>query len=480
MALPPLDKKLFDTQQGKDLITHGTGMFDVWTNLAFEEPPEDILGRILWSAGVLGQLILSLFTFPAALAAFLLEESVQTFGMGAYMLSTAGEYETLITYLDGYEDFIRAGFIGAKSLATLTPITGGAVILYMSAAEHSAAAFRAATEKRLADKAEYDEATRQKLLLEATKGTIHISSVPSNAEIWLDGVNTEKLTPETLKLIEEGVHTFELRKFNTKLEAWDIFVFDIKVTAGYKSEILARIPPGITSPEEDEPDPDFAQIRLSSTPTNAEIYINGEDTGLLTPETFKAVPPGSHTLKLRIYSRRREEWDEMEFNLTVEENKKYEYKVNIPAQTHTEEPPSGGTEEDEEPQLPDFMKATVTGDYAIDGDTFVTDTGERIRILGIDAPEMGQPYSQESKEMMHDMISGKKVYLKIQVNVPLDIYGRTLAICTTSRGTLAYLLLIEGLARVLIFDDAEFDPTYYNTAETLAKERKVGIWSELP
>jgi len=173
-------------------------------------------------------------------------------------------------------------------------------------------------------------------------------------------------------------------------------------------------------------------------------------------------------------------WDEYEFSVTLEEDKKYEYKVNIPAGTSSEEPPSGGTDEDEEPQLPEFMKATVTGDYAIDGDTFVTTTGERIRVLGIDAPEMGQAYSQEAKEMMHDMISGKKVYLKIQVSVPLDAYGRTLAIPTTSRGNLAYLILIEGLASVFIASDATFDPTYYYTAEQLAKDRKVGIWSEMP
>ena len=470
----------FKVQEGSLVAEHGQGMYSAWVGLAYQEPPDNFFGRLLWTAGVLGQLIVSTLTFPAAIGSFLMEESVQSYGMGAYMLASSGYYDLLDIYLSEYATFIGTINTAVKSLATVNPIAGGAVIIYIEAAKQSYNAFRDIADRKLIEQAEKDEKLRLKMLQEATKGTIHVSSSPTNAEIWLDGVNTEQLTPETLKLIDDGVHTFELRKFNTKLDAWDIFVFDVKVTAGYKSEILARIPPGITSPEEDEPDPDFAQIRLSSTPSNAEIYINGEDTGLLTPETFKAVDPGTHTLKLRIYSRRREEWDEMEFNLTVEENKKYEYKVNIPAQTHTEEPPSGGTEEDETPQLPDFMKATVTGDYAIDGDTFVTDTGERIRILGIDAPEMGQPYSQESKEMMHDMISGKKVYLKIQVNVPLDIYGRTLAICTTSRGTLAYLLLIEGLARVLIFDDAEFDPTYYNTAETLAKERKVGIWSELP
>ena len=462
------------------LLEHGTGMFNIWTKLAYQEPPKDIWGRILWTGGVLGQLFISLFTFPAALGSFLLEEAVQTYGMGAYMLATGKQWELLDKYLDGQAVFIDNATIAAKTLATVSPITGGAVILYMQAAEDSWGAFKARAQVEVFKQAETDEATRNRLLEEATLGTVHLSSSPSSAEIWLDGVNTEKLTPETLKKLAAGTHTFEVRKYSTKRDAWDIFVFDVDVTAGYKKEILARIPPGVTSPEEDTPEAGTATIRITSSPTNAEIWRNEEDTGLLTPETFKNVDPGTYNFTLKSYSKRRDMWDEYTLTTTVEENRKYEYKINIPAGTSTEEPPSGGTEEDETPQLPQFMKAQVTGDYAIDGDTIVTTTGERVRVLGIDAPEMGQPYSQEAKEMMHDMTAGKKVYMKIQTAVPLDKYGRTLAICTTSRGTLAYLLLIEGLARVFIAEDATYDDTYYYTAETLAKERKVGIWKELP
>ena len=467
-------------REGSLVAEHGAGMFEAWVGLAFMDPPEDFFGRLLWTMGVVGQLIISTISFPAALGSFLLEESVQSYGMGSYMLASSGYYDVLDNYLTGYENFIGAVEGATKSLATVNPITGGAVLIYMEAAKQSYNAFRTITDRKLLEQAEKDEALRQKLLDDATLGTVHLSSSPSSAEIWLDGVNTEKLTPETLKKLAAGTHTFEVRKYSTKRDAWDIFVFDVDVTAGYKKEILARIPPGVTSPEEDTPEAGTATIRITSSPTNAEIWRNEEDTGLLTPETFKNVDPGTYNFTLKSYSKRRDMWDEYTLTTTVEENRKYEYKINIPAGTSTEEPPSGGTEEDETPQLPQFMKAQVTGDYAIDGDTIVTTTGERVRVLGIDAPEMGQPYSQEAKEMMHDMTAGKKVYMKIQTAVPLDKYGRTLAICTTSRGTLAYLLLIEGLARVFIAEDATYDDTYYYTAETLAKERKVGIWKEHP
>jgi len=477
ISLIPMHKNL---EICGDLFKHGEGMHKAWYELSYQDPPDDFFGRLLWTFGILGQLVLSIFTFPAGLACFLLEETTQTAGMGAYLLASAGMYDELLDYLPKYRSTINSSLVGAKNLATLSPIIGGASIMYLEAAKISYNAFGQIAERKVLEQAEKDEALRQKLLHEAMYGTVHLSSSPSSAEIWINNVNTEKLTPETIKDLPSGTHTFEVRKYSASREAWDIFVFDVEIEAGRKKEILARIPPGITSPDEDTPTPGTTQIRLTSSPTNAEIYINNVDTALLTPEVFKNLEPGTYALKLRSFSKRRDMWDEYSFDVTLEEDKKYEYKINIPAGTKTEEDPSGDTDEDENPQLPEFMKAQVTGDYAIDGDTFVSTTGERIRILGIDAPEMGQKYSQEAKDMLHDMIAGKTVYLKIQVAVPLDQYGRTLAITTTSRGNHAYLILIEGLATVFIASDATYDPTYYYTAENLAKERKVGIWTALP
>ncbi len=162
MAEPPKPRwggaELFWTKEGfeedqrrrvgasLDIVKHGEGLYETWTKLALQKPPEDIIGRIIWSLGVMGQLVISIFTFPAALGAFLLEEAVQTYGMGAYMLSTAKQYESLDVYIDGWKNFIEAATTGAKSLATISPMTGGAVLIYMEAAKVSAAAFEAAND----------------------------------------------------------------------------------------------------------------------------------------------------------------------------------------------------------------------------------------------------------------------------------------------------------------------------------------------
>jgi len=207
---------------GRSLMEHAGGLYATWTDLAYEEPPEDLLGRIIWSAGVIGQLIVSTFTFPAALGSFLLEESVQSYGMGAYMLSTADAWEELDDYLDYYKAFIEAAEIGVKTLATVNPVTGGAVLIYMQAAKASQRAFRAIAEKGIQKQVESDRALRKKGLQNQNFGDIRIESRPSSAEIWLDSENLEVLTPKTLTKTEAGGHLLTRRHYNTKTENWDI------------------------------------------------------------------------------------------------------------------------------------------------------------------------------------------------------------------------------------------------------------------
>lgn len=62
----------------------------------------------------------------------------------------------------------------------------------------------------------------------------------------------------------------------------------------------------------------------------------------------------------------------------------------------------------------------------LDGDTVITSTGDRIRYLGINAPEKGQPYSTLSTAKNKDLILNKTVGLEFDV-AQKDRYGRTLA-----------------------------------------------------
>jgi endonuclease YncB( thermonuclease family) len=377
---------------GQALQEHGGGLFDTWTGLAYQEPPKDLFGRIFWSLGVLGQLVISFFTFPAALGAFLLEEAVQTAGMGAYMLASTKDYESLANYMPAYKNMIDGAETGAKTLATINPITGGAVIIYMQAARMSMGAFATMTATQLQKKAETDEKLRNQILEDAKYGSINIKSLPTGTKIFLDGVDTETETPETFKKLEAGSHSIKLIKEKPATgERWE-YTFTATIAAGKKKELTIHVP--------------------QTQPKTTEKGSVEE-----TPET---------------------------------------------------------------PKLPDFIKAEVTGSYAIDGDTFVTTTGEKVRLLGIDAPELGRPYADLAKTMLESKTADKKVELSIQTHLPIDAYGRTLAMCAYRDENLSVALVAAGLARAFIADDARYDPKRILAAEQLAKERRIGIWSEIP
>ena len=62
------------------------------------------------------------------------------------------------------------------------------------------------------------------------EGNVFVSSNPAGAEIWLDGTNTLKTTADTVKNIDEGVHSITL-----KLEDYRDTTFSISVTGGQTS-----------------------------------------------------------------------------------------------------------------------------------------------------------------------------------------------------------------------------------------------------
>ena len=52
----------------------------------------------------------------------------------------------------------------------------------------------------------------------------------------------------------------------------------------------------------------------------------------------------------------------------------------------------------------------------IDGDTIVLYNGERVRFIGIDAPEIGEPGADEATQFVRDMVEGQTVWLEASGN----------------------------------------------------------------
>jgi micrococcal nuclease len=93
--------------------------------------------------------------------------------------------------------------------------------------------------------------------------------------------------------------------------------------------------------------------------------------------------------------------------------------------------------------------------YVIDGDTLELDDGRRVRLLGIDAPEMGfhdkqsDPFAAESTDWLRREVEGRAVTLRLGPR-QTDRYGRTLAwVYDRDGGLLNQRCLEEGMARLL-------------------------------
>jgi endonuclease YncB( thermonuclease family) len=87
----------------------------------------------------------------------------------------------------------------------------------------------------------------------------------------------------------------------------------------------------------------------------------------------------------------------------------------------------------------------------VDGDTFWLN-GERIRILGLDAPEMGRPrctlgspLAPVARDTLAALLGAGGLNLERQGN---DVYGRTLARVVVNGTDVADVLIDDGLGRL--------------------------------
>lgn len=112
----------------------------------------------------------------------------------------------------------------------------------------------------------------------------------------------------------------------------------------------------------------------------------------------------------------------------------------------------------------------------IDGDTLDT-TGTRIRLLGIDAPEIaqsctreGQPWAcgEEATATLREIVA---IGTLTCTAVGTDVYGRTLATCENAVFDLGREMVRRGMA--VPSRDA---PADYAAATDIARQMKFGLW----
>lgn len=120
--------------------------------------------------------------------------------------------------------------------------------------------------------------------------------------------------------------------------------------------------------------------------------------------------------------------------------------------------------------------------HVYDGDTFRTERGEKVRLLGINTPEAayndrpGQPLAEEAKTRLHGLIAGRLVRLETDRD-KRDGYGRTLAQVYRRDGSwINGLLVREGYAFVYTFAPNFRWAEELLQMETAARSDRLGIW----
>lgn len=144
-----------------------------------------------------------------------------------------------------------------------------------------------------------------------------------------------------------------------------------------------------------------------------------------------------------------------------------------------------------------WKKNTVA--KVIDGDSFETADGRRVRMLGLDAPELANCMGNEAKNYLEGIIEGRHIRLK---NTVKDSYGRILANVIVEdwnawKGYIGWWVkkklgqkagrpdpdpfvnrdvVAKGLARFESVKSPYFDILKFSQEE--ARKEKLGIWSE--
>lgn len=117
-----------------------------------------------------------------------------------------------------------------------------------------------------------------------------------------------------------------------------------------------------------------------------------------------------------------------------------------------------------------------------DGDTvsvILNSRKEKVRLIGIDAPEIGQqPWGEETKKYLESLLSSSGWKIKLEYDVERrDKYGRILAYLRTADGKLINLQMVRsGYAMLFTVPPNVRYVNELKAAQQEARERKLGIW----
>jgi micrococcal nuclease len=124
------------------------------------------------------------------------------------------------------------------------------------------------------------------------------------------------------------------------------------------------------------------------------------------------------------------------------------------------------------------LRGTVT--RVVDGDTVHVRVGQRtekVRLIGVDAPERGACYSAQSGAGLRQLVLRRRVVLSGDRTQPRrDVYGRLLAYVIVDGRRYEDDVLRRGLARLLVIPPNGAHARTMLAEELAARRARRGLW----
>lgn len=137
-------------------------------------------------------------------------------------------------------------------------------------------------------------------------------------------------------------------------------------------------------------------------------------------------------------------------------------------------------------QQPDTLVGVTVG-RVVDGDTLQLQDATRVRLIGLDAPEIGrdgkpsQPWAQVAKRRLQAVVNDSEQIYLLPGEQSRDRYGRLLAHAFDARGdNIEARLLQEGLGFAVFMPPNAALAECHRRAEQRARTAQVGLWSGAP
>ena len=115
-----------------------------------------------------------------------------------------------------------------------------------------------------------------------SEGCILFSTVPAGAKVIVDGTDTGKVTPGLICGLSTGPHTYRL-----SLAGYLDSTGNVELAAGLGTKVTVTL------------ESKFGIISFASTPSGAQVFLDGADQQMVTPATLTNVPIGSHAFTLK-------------------------------------------------------------------------------------------------------------------------------------------------------------------------------------